>query len=193
MSPHRPRLLVLLGIGGSIHKDAEIGDVVFATDIVDYQRGSETETGLHRRGRGYVLPASVFHAMNRFFVAGGREPMVLTEPTDEDRKARTFQIHRGPIGTGGIVGKYRDGKTRQWLIDFNDKTLVMETEAAATAAYFHEQAAREGLANYLVVRGVSDRADQDKDDLYRIRASRNAVQALTRLLREVSEILLPPN
>jgi adenosylhomocysteine nucleosidase len=191
MSPHRPRLLVLLGIGGSIHKDAQIGDVVLATDIVDYQRGAETEQGLQRRGRGYVLPAPGLHAMNRFFVAGEREPRPLLEESTDHSKPAGFSVHRGPIGTGAIVEKYRDGPTRQWLLGFNDKTLVMETEAAATAAYFHEQAARDGVSAYLVVRGVSDRADVEKDDLHRVRASRNAVQTLSQLLRDASEILLP--
>ncbi len=80
--------------------------------------------------------------------------------------------------------KFRDSEVRQWLSKVNDKVLALETEAAGFAQQFYESDLRVGehASDYLVIRGISDHADVEKNDKWRVPATANAMRALKALL-----------
>jgi adenosylhomocysteine nucleosidase len=178
---YSPRLIVLLGIGGGIHKDAGLCDVVFADQVVYYDKRKVTPEEVRRRGEAYKIEAWLKIHTQAFFVEH-REPAVLLAA--DGSPSNTFKVQQGPIGSGEAVVAFHDASERQWLTDYNDKVLALETEAGGVAQAFYEERVRHGYRAeaYLVVRGISDHADADKDDKWRQPAADNAVIALAKLL-----------
>lgn len=186
MKEYNPRLIVLLGIGGSIHEDSKCGDVVLAEQIIYYDKRAVTDEGAKRRAEAYRVPAWLVSYINNFFVElkDGALPSKTLLPR------AGFKLHFGPLGTGEAVVKYREAGERKFLTEFNEKTLVLETEAGGFSQSFYEDelSNEEKPVGYLIVRGISDHADEDKDDQWKKVASENAVVALAELVKSVSAL-----
>jgi nucleoside phosphorylase len=184
MDEYNPKLVILIGIGGGIHKDARACDVVIADSVFYYDKRAETPEGSQHRLLGYRIEPFLLRFINRFFDKYGEVAELPSAPNSPDA---SFRIHLGPIGTGEAVVKYRDAEVRKWLHIVNDKTLALETEAGGVAQQFAEDSLRFGLkaSGYLVMRGISDHADHAKDDRWRIAATTNAMKALKALLSSI--------
>ncbi|WP_369252683.1 hypothetical protein [Streptomyces sp. R41] len=170
-----PRLLALVGIGGSVHPDVHVGDVVIAQEIVHYEPRKITPEGVRRRGRSHPVTARVQHAINDFFTENG-EPWPL--PDGPDHRAL-----RGLIGSGEAVIAHVDAAERRYLSEYNEKVLAVETEGAGLVEAVHAAANEAGTPKpWLVVRGMSDEADSHKDDSRHEPAGRNAAEVFCGLL-----------
>ncbi|URM99510.1 hypothetical protein LUW76_37225 [Actinomadura madurae] len=177
---HDPTMIVLAGIGGGIHKDVRLGDVVVATRVVYYDLRKETPEGTRHRGQERVAPAGVGHAVNAFFT--DHEPAEFTE-TDPADTSRTFTAHHGPIGSGDAVIADGDAEILHYLAGFNDKILAVDMEAGGFSQACHERTADTGRPHgWVVVRGISDKADAAKDDDYHRIASWHAAATVRELL-----------
>lgn len=184
-----PKLTVLLGIAGGIHGDVSLGDVVIASQIINYGPAADTPTGIRHRGISFVSPKPVVVALNEFFAQRGEPLELMAYPDGIFTDKRVFNLQRGPIGTGQYVVKSRKSETRAFLKNYHEKTLALETEADAVSRYFVEEGSDEGLAGYLVIRAISDHADEAKDDRWKLQASRNAVIALQEILPPIVELM----
>ena len=184
MEEYCPDVVVLLGVGGGIHKDAHAGDVVIADSIIYYDKRAVTENGPKHRIVPYAIKPWLLIYLNRFFDRYGD---VAVLKAAEGSPAASFKLLLGPLGSGEAVIKYRDAEERRWLQTVNDKTLVLETEAGGLAQRFYEDELRtSGRAEgFLVLRGLSDHADQDKDDRWRAASTMNAMISLQELLSSI--------
>jgi len=182
---YRPVVVVLLGIGGSIDPNVALCDVVIADQIIWYEQGTETEDGMNRKGEAAKLTAWLRTLLNDFFAQNGY-PYSIPSDTNRSPAARA---HLGPIGSGEKVIRFRDSSIRQWLSEFNYKCIALETEAGGLAQAFYEEPATMayGAGGYMVIRGISDHADKDKDDKCRLAAAQNACLVLKNFL-----ITVPP-
>lgn len=178
---YSPALVVLVGIAGGIHRDVVVGDVVVAHDVVYYDARKETPTGTVRRGQELSAPVVVRHAANDFFADHGK-PCGLTDDGATGGGGR-FHVWPGLIGSGeAVVGDAESG-IRSYLAKYNDKLLAVETEAAGVAQALYEMAGMpEAPLGWLTVRGISDVADQAKDDSRQELASRRAAAVVELLL-----------
>ncbi|MFF0204578.1 HEAT repeat domain-containing protein [Streptomyces sp. NPDC005017] len=184
-----PRFLVLLGIAGAIHSDVSLGDVVIGTQVIDYGPAASTPEGPRHRGSAFRPPTGVVMALNDYFSAVG-EPFPMTAHEESAGLGRpSFRLQRGPIGTGSRVVKFKEAEERRFLSSYHEKTLALETEAEALARHFYEQGEDGALSGYIVLRAISDHADELKDDRWKLAASRNAVLALQKILPSVMEVL----
>ena len=162
-----PKVLVLAGIAGGIHPCLRIGDVVVATDVVGYDLDKETAAGIQRRGRYWQAPSSVAQAVNQFFAARG------------ELAAFPGMVARsGPIGSGNRVVAHKDAEVVRYLRAFNDKTLAVDMESDGLGQFCHENGGRP----WVVVRGISDLADDEKDDHAQPLAADNAAVVLRELI-----------
>lgn len=91
-----------------------------------------------------------------------------------------FNVHLCPIGTGEAVIGNSLSNIRKWLLSVNDKTGCVETEASGFSAAFSATSDKE--IDALIIRGISDKADCEKNDNYRQQACDNAVCVLKDLL-----------
>lgn len=174
---YRPRWIVLLGVAGSIHKDAKLTDVVVAEQSIYYDKRAETESGANHRGEQYRIDPTVLSVVNT----------LLVDSDECDAApgsfASKFTLHLGPVGTGEAVVKFKDAEVRQWLTGFNEKTLALETEAGGFGQAFYEMKLNpdRGPQGTLVIRGISDHADHTKDNKWQYPAARNCCRVLDRI------------
>ncbi|MCR3753738.1 5'-methylthioadenosine/S-adenosylhomocysteine nucleosidase family protein [Lentzea californiensis] len=144
-----PKVLVLVGIAGGIDPGQRIGDVVVATKVVGYDLHKETPAGTQRRGRYWEAPATAGHAVGEFFSARG-----------EPAEFHGFVARSGLIGSGNGVIARGDAEVLKYLRGFNDKTMAVDMEADGLGQFCHEN----GSSPWVVVRGISDLADEQKND-----------------------------
>ncbi len=179
---HAPALVVLVGIAGAIHKEVRVGDVLIAHEVVYYEPRKEARERTWRRGHELCAPVIVRHAVNDFF-SDHAVPCVVPDAAEPGGQSR-FRVWTGPIGSGEAVVASSGSDIRTYLVEFNDKMLAVETEAAGVAQALHEMAVLpEAPLGWLTVRGISDAADPQKDDSHHELAARRA--------SVVVELLLP--
>ncbi|MEV5410428.1 hypothetical protein AB0K60_16505 [Thermopolyspora sp. NPDC052614] len=177
---YNPSIIALTGIGGGIGTDIAIGDVVITTRVVYYDLRKETPRGRLRRGEERESPAMVGHAVNSFFTDHG-EPSAF-RALDGHSAAHDFRVHRGLIGSGDAVIADAKSEIVRYLKAYNEKTLGVEMEAGGLTQAFHEQDGPHQVRGWVVVRGISDDASQNKGYDHHDLAARHAATILRALL-----------
>ena len=149
----RPRYVILVGIAGGLSKaGVQVGDVLISEQIADYE--------LQKLTQEKTLTRWSVHRASPALLAAAKQ----LRPEDWQRfirearpQAGTPQRHFGPICTGdkvvanGLLDQYREVWT---------KLIGVEMEAGGVASAAFQAASAPG---FLMVRGVSDLADPDKD------------------------------
>ena len=176
---YAPAVIAMTGIAGGIHASVQLGDVIIALEVINYEQRKETPAGPRRRGTSWQVPAMVRRAVNNFFSDNG-EPCRVTV-ADPDGVTRAFSIHPGVIGSGNAVVADAASDIRTYLMAFNDKTLAVETENGGVSQAFYERAGADRAVGWLGIRGISDHANAAKDDRFHDIASWHAAAALERL------------
>jgi adenosylhomocysteine nucleosidase len=180
---YNPRLWALVGVGGGIHDDyARIGNVIVSTDVVYYENRKINPRGdTRRRGEHRQAPAQVVHAVNAYFTAHGTPARIngqMTAHADDE-----YEVYPGVIGSGEAVIADRASDIRTYLTTYHEKVLAVDMEAGGLSQYWQENSVH-GTANpgWIVIRGVSDNADEEKGHDHHELAARNAAHVLSRLL-----------
>jgi len=174
-----PGVVVLVGIAGGIGKGVALGDVVLSDAVVLYDPRKVTADGVRHRGDSFVVSAAIRHRLNEFLVETGGH---VRDPHGEP-----VRVLMGPIGAGAAVIADRGSADREWLLEFNDKLLAVETESAGMARAFHQVAGpTDRPFGWLAIRGISDLADGAKNDDHHESASRHAAAVAMHLLPHLS-------
>ncbi|MYW11103.1 hypothetical protein GT034_22530 [Streptomyces sp. SID2563] len=180
---YAPRLWALVGVGGGIHdQHARVGNVVVSTEIVYYENRKINPLGdVRRRGEHRQAPAPVVHAVNAFFTDHGTPArihgQVATHVSEE------FEVYPGLIGSGEAVIADRESDIREWLKKYHEKVLAVDMEAGGLSQYWQENSVHGAInPGWIVIRGVSDNADQGKGHDFHELAARNAAYILRELL-----------
>ncbi|MFI7708173.1 hypothetical protein [Nonomuraea sp. NPDC049480] len=174
----RPAVVALVGIGGGFYPDISAGDVAIGTRAVYYDLRKETAAGIQRRGEDRETPAMVGNAVNSFFIDYG-EPARFTS---DDESAEGFHVIPCIIGTGDAVIADAESEIRRYLKHYNDKVSVVDMEAGGLAQAFHERGNSSQMHGWVVIRGVSDYSDRDKNDALQKTAARHAAEVLRALI-----------
>jgi len=199
-------LVVLIGTAASLDPEVRLGDVVVADQIQEYLRKTGVAPGadagsvvFERAAESWRTNARLIDHVNNFgWLPDGEPAIAAWRQAAADRfpggtgvsveRRREPSIHVGPVATGDLRVAAR--AFADWIKAANRKLLGLEMEAAgaALAAYHNDS------ADLLVVRGVSDYADELKSDLdagqgaegvegaWRRYAVRNAIEYLVPLL-----------
>ncbi|MEY9841177.1 hypothetical protein [Streptacidiphilus sp. EB103A] len=180
---YAPQLWALVGVGGGIHDEhARIGNVIVSTDIVYYENRKINPLGdVRRRGEHRQAPAPVVHAVNAFFADHGTPARINGQPSDP--ASAGFEVYPGVIGSGEAVIADRDSEIRSYLTNYHEKVLAVDMEAGGLSQYWQENSVH-GVVNpgWIVIRGVSDNADEEKGHGHHELAAQNAAKILRRLL-----------
>lgn len=172
---YNPQIIVLLGIAGSINDKVNICDVAIADSIYYYDKRAVTDEGIkHRIDSFKVNPETIKLIMKYHLDHKSEEPIL---DAAENSVSETFKSFWGPIGSGEAVIKYKDAEERNWLLSVNDKTLAVETEAGGVGQQFYEDelSYSRKASRILIIRGISDKADVEKKDEWRLAAAKNAM------------------
>ncbi|MGW4816228.1 5'-methylthioadenosine/S-adenosylhomocysteine nucleosidase family protein [Kitasatospora cineracea] len=169
---YAPKLLAVVGVGGGVHAEyARIGNVIVSTDVVYYENRKINPNGnVRHRGEHRQAPARVVHGVNAFFAQH--------RPT----ASQDFEIRQGPIGSGEAVIADRDAEERRYLAQYNEKILAVDMEAGGLSQYCQENLQGTDHHGWIVIRGISDNADEKKGHGFHELAARNAAYVLRLLL-----------
>ncbi|MFF2061046.1 hypothetical protein ACFVWZ_04440 [Streptomyces sp. NPDC058200] len=180
---YNPRLWALVGVGGGIHDEhARIGNVIVSTDIVYYENRKIQGGGeVRRRGEHRQAPAPVVHAVNAYFADNGTPARIHGQIPSY--ASEEFSVYPGVMGSGEAVIADRESEIRQYLTAYHEKVLAVDMEAGGLSQYWQENSIHRGEnPGWVVVRGVSDNADQEKGHGYHELAARNAAHVLGQLV-----------
>lgn len=178
ISEFRPAALLFVGVAGALQSHIALGDVVVATHVYAFHGGTSEDDGF--KGRPRVWETS--HAADQIarhvaregawahgLAAGGRTPMV----------------HFGAIAAGEIVLNSRDSAHARWIREHYNDARAIEMEGAGIA-----QAGHLNNVNVVVIRGISDRADGEKEktdgEQWQPRAAANAAAFAAALAVELA-------
>lgn len=183
---YSPRLMVLVGIAGKLHKKLNVCDVSVGNMILDYDKRANLLGGVEHTFNS--LPAlepwlqDLYNQMEEKFGEDIQLQSAAGSPNDQ------FKVSLGPIGSGGAVVKDEDSEIREWLNLVSRKTTVVETEAVGVAEQYANSKLlkHDRTKGYIVIRGISDNADINKNKDYRYVPAANAMIAVDTLLRFAS-------
>ena len=193
------KVLVLLGLAGGLDSNVQVGDVVVAEEVNEFQANSKAQsTGggyeVHYSGRHWPLEFAIKEVVRHFEHSCPqgfskwqeqvtRDFAELSIPKRDTVCSLPATLHIGPIASGNIVAA--SSAFVEEVRRINRKFLAIDMEAAGVTFTATERVHR---VQWLVVRGVSDRADENKKALddekgaWRRYCVRNAIGFLWNLL-----------
>jgi nucleoside phosphorylase len=172
------REVAVVGIAGALNDDVGLGDVVIASKVDNYQQAAKAVTG-ETGALEFLLAGNVFQGP-RFLLQVARNLRRMPEsaemfatwksgtaarrgqldlPSDIAKDAADYVV--APIASGDVVGAASE--FGRWLRTKRDRSLTAIEMEAAGAAY--SGYARIQGVPILVVRGISDFADERKAEL----------------------------
>jgi nucleoside phosphorylase len=137
----RPAALFFVGVAGSLKDDVRIGDVVVGTKVYAIHGGKQTPDGFFVRPEAW--PCS---------------HVLLQAARSALRDTPDLRAHFKPVAAGDIVLADARSEVADHLRRHYDDAAAIEMESSgvAHAAHLSRQ------LDLLVIRGISDRADADK-------------------------------
>jgi nucleoside phosphorylase len=163
----------MVGIAGGVEGAVQRGDVVVADYIFYYEMAKLTSAGEQRRAQQFRTDRLLYGRAESYEQSDWKSDLDRLVPDGEEISARVPEAHFGPIASGEKV--VANKAALQELIDDCPKLLAVAMEGAGVAR-------ATTLATYqprfLEIRGISDFADQTKDDAWR-RIAADAAAAFT--------------
>ncbi|MFJ6663570.1 nucleosidase [Streptomyces sp. NPDC091383] len=146
-----PRAVFFTGIAGGRKQDVALGDVVIATQVWGYQGGKQGVDGFQGRPRAWETSFELQQAAR--YAGRGPWSKYISPSTDP-----TPRIHFKPILAGEIVLDSSQSALGGYLDSHYNGAAAIEMEGAGFASAAHLA----GAVPFLVVRGISDKADGTK-------------------------------
>ena len=164
-----PAAFILVGIAAGIGPAIALGDVAICDQVVDYELGKMTPSGLTHRWSVYradpFLLQHVRESRDKSWCGGIEEPR-----PDVKEGPQLPTAHVGIFLSGNkVIASASEAGALQavWA-----KAIALEMEAAGIAAAVEQLARYRG---FIAVKGVSDKADEAKNDQWHTYAAAAAV------------------
>ena len=172
----KPRYVLMIGIAGGIKGKVNLGDVVVSKQIVYYEQAKVTPSGSEPRIReGSVDSILLDRAMN---YDGEWRTLIRAKRPTNPGSIETPQLHFGPIASGEKV--IADDNRVIELKQLHSKLLAIEMESFGVALAASQSTDSPG---FIAVRGISDYADDKKNDDWQEYAADSAAAFTVGLLR----------
>ncbi|PRX18372.1 5'-methylthioadenosine/S-adenosylhomocysteine nucleosidase [Actinoplanes italicus] len=166
----RPSAILFVGIAGALHDDLRIGDVVVAVKVYAYQGGMETDAGLLARPDAHDAD----HELLQLAQMAAHDHYELPDAPP---------VHFRAVAAGDVVLNSRTRPLAKQLVSHYNDAGAIEMESAGMARACHVC-----RVPALVVRGISDRADGEKEtvdaDGWQPLAARNAADFAVAVIRD---------
>lgn len=175
-----PKAVLMVGIAGAARDNVQLGDVVIGQAVVYYERGKDTLQGRLPEPRQYPADEMLWaHIIGR---SEWQKPIPALRPDGTNARP---QIHLGVIASGERVVANADIRDDIAATNRKIHAIEMEGYGLVAAAWKREQPVR-----CLVIRGISDRADAEKNDLWQPYAATVAAEFTKHFLENQP---LPPH
>lgn len=182
LTDYSGKVAILMGIAGGITPKLNIGDVIVADEVFYYEKQKDTDSGVSSRMTSYRASRWTKTQIARLEVqaGNGRTKFCLTSPSGND-----FMVEKGPIGSGEKVLANSKSEIVAKLKFTHDKTKAVEMEAAGVSMYMEAEASsnKPKIYHTIIIRGISDKADAEKNDDDQYIASQNAMTTLIEFVK----------
>lgn len=180
----KPKIMVLLGIAGAIDDKLDLGDVVFGQTVIFYEDRVEFDRKTVRRLNSKSVPAWTLDKLGLFF--SDNSDLACFNGLD----GSPFKVTQAPIGSGEAIVKANRSEIKKYLMSLDYRTAAVEKEAMGFLQYYFEQELEKEseLEGVLILRGISDKADAEKDDTYQVKAAENCMIALKHFLESIGDL-----
>jgi len=174
-----PAYIILVGIAGSFQGEVRLGDVIVSQQIFYYDIGKEASKGISYRPQGYPCSTVLIRqaeALNldklilKTWQKAAKKSAIrlasklvtpnrrLSKHAQSELKNHLPAVHFGTVASGSLVIANR--RKRQKLLALHGKILGTEMEGAGVLhAAFYEEIPTPAI----VIKGISDAADKNKD------------------------------
>ncbi|MDM8560857.1 hypothetical protein [Candidatus Parabeggiatoa sp. HSG14] len=174
-----PSLIILVGITGGVENGDEryLGDLIAAEQIVGYESGKLTNTGVERRYDVLRSTHAFVEAVRNF--PDEKWVLASTIPRPDGKEGRVIpKIHWGIVASGEKV--IADTKTVSELQNHWTKLAGIEMEGYGTALAAYTA---ESCPDFFMVKGICDWANPDKNDEWQAYAADVAAVFVVKLLK----------
>lgn len=166
-----PKSAVLVGMAGGLASKVDPGDIVFAQHVYAYDFRKLTVDGKVNRAKTYKVDDAMLREAEDmkihdpgWFARVSHDLRQLTQALNDEGETHTVpdeawkpKIHRGDVLAGSSL--VEDGSLEEMRLDYHDRVRAIEMEGAGFAAACDEQ-----RLPWLVVRGIADVGDENRDD-----------------------------
>lgn len=173
-------LCILVGIAAGLKQKVDLGDVVAADIILDYEKARLEEDGSKKRPVQYSSPLPIARDMNYFSPErfGWRKalercmPMIQAIPDVQlpDWEKWVPKYRNGVILSGEKL--IADGAMDERRAEYHERIRAAEMEGVGFARLCQEHD-----VPWLVLRGISDYGDPNKSDLWQLTSAVSAATA----------------
>ena len=172
----KPHYVLIVGIAGGIKGKVNLGDVVVSNQIIYYEYTKETPSSSEQR----IEPGSVDSLLLDRAMNCDTEwhTVIRAKRPTNPRSTETPQVHFGPIASGEKV--IADDDRVNDLKRLHSKLYAIEMESFGAAA---AAAQSDNRPRFIAVRGISDYADDAKNDDWHEYAADSAASFALELLR----------
>ena len=175
----QPRCVFMVGIAGGPNKDVKMGDIVFSTQIIYYETAKVTPSGSEPRPDGPPVDRELLNRA-RYYNVDWHTFIRAKRPGDSTSN-EVPQVYFGPIASGEKV--IADEKRASELKQLHSKILAIDMESHGVG----EAAARsKNRPRFIAIRGISDYADNNKNDDWQEYAADSAAAFAVGLLRSIA-------
>ncbi len=179
ISVWNPSYIILTGIAGGVQKGTSryLGDLLVGEQIVSYEPGKQTESGIQRRYDVYRPAKILLDAAKSLPLQEWALSTIVPRPNGTTNRV-VPNVHFGVVASGEKVvadTALINGLQSDWsqLVG-----IEMEGVGTAIAAYYADN-----LPGILLVKGICDWADGSKNDVWQEYAADVAASFVIRLLK----------
>jgi len=159
-----PTCVLMVGIAAGIRGRASLGDVIVSTQILYYEQAKQTPIGPEIRPISIHADRSLLRSAQNCNSSHWCSLVMVANP--EQRVSDPPRVCFGPFAVGDKV--VADQSYVSELMKLHPKLIGVEMESYGIAAAAANAPTR---PRFLAIRGISDFADEQKDDSYRQYAS----------------------
>ncbi|MCF7515120.1 hypothetical protein L3V43_15035 [Pseudoalteromonas sp. L23] len=182
LNDYEAKVAVLLGIAGGVTSKLNIGDVVIADEVLFYEKSKDTDKGSLSRMTHFRSSRWAKSQISRLEIEVGKGKSRFKL---KSRNGGSFTVEKGPIGSGEKVLANSKSEIVEKLKLTHDKTKAVEMEAAGLSMFMEAEGSSKQpkIQHALIIRGISDKADEAKSDDDQSVASENAMKTLCELIK----------
>lgn len=156
-----PSYIIMFGIAGGIRSRVSLGDVIVSTRIFYYEQAKLRPTSVETRPYTFMADAILRNRLEDY----------------ASRVKKDYSVKFGPFAIGEKI--VADDATVASFQLYEPKLLGIEMESFGVATAANHATTR---PRFIAIRGVSDHADEQKDDNWRQIALQNAAEFLVSFL-----------
>jgi nucleoside phosphorylase len=185
----RPKKIILVGIAAGLNSEVQLGDVVVSEQIVDYELGKATYSGVTPRWSVYRTDPILLDRVRNFRSFDWLQAISIARPDGTESSAS--RVCEGVVLSGNKV--IADEKTAGALSSVWKRAAAIEMEGAGIAAAVYQA---ESPPAFLLIKGISDKADSKKDDTWQAYAADAAaaftMEFIKSSVQPTDTVIIPP-